>query len=158
MCELDHCLDNASELQTAGRDTRDPPKTAKPSNDIRERLLQWSWSEFANEVILAYERVSLRTKYHRRECLPPAVGAIEASSPLPAVSNVRIVLKVCRYPHRCDHAHHEHPDRDRAIDNTCSATVEQTKIAGQQSVLPSRLKYRHEANNADEFKIALPSS
>ena len=83
------------------------------------------------------------------------MGAIEASSPLQAVSRNPIVLKVRRYPHGCDHAHHEHPHYDRAIDDACSATILQTKITGQQGVLPCRLEYRHKANDADEFEIAL---
>lgn len=87
--------------------------------------------------------------------LPPAVGAIEASSPLQAVSNDRVVLIVRRYSHRCDHAHHEDPDCDHAVDDTRSAAVEQTIVAGQQSVLPRRLQDRNEADDADELEVAL---
>ena len=68
------------------------------------------------------------------------------------------MLKVRRYLHGCDHAHHEYPYRDRAVDDARSTTIEQTKIAGQQGVLPGRLEYRHEANDANEFEIALPRS
>lgn len=55
MRKLDHCLDYAGELQTAGRDTGDPSKTAKPAYNIRERFLKWPWSEFTDEVVLACE-------------------------------------------------------------------------------------------------------
>jgi hypothetical protein len=34
VCELNHGLHNASELQTASRDARNPAKTAKPADDI----------------------------------------------------------------------------------------------------------------------------
>ena len=55
MCELDHCLYDASELQTTGRDTGNPAQTTKPADDERKRFLQWSWSELTDEVVLAYE-------------------------------------------------------------------------------------------------------
>lgn len=63
--------------------------------------------------------------------LPPAVGAIEVNSPLQAVSIDLNVLRFCRYPHRCDHAHHEYPNSYGPIDDAGRATVEQTEIAGQ---------------------------
>lgn len=53
VCELNHGLDNASELQPTGWDTRDPAKAAQPTDDIRERFLQRPWSEFTDEVVLA---------------------------------------------------------------------------------------------------------
>ena len=34
VCELNHGLHNASKLQTTGRNTRDPAKTAKPADDV----------------------------------------------------------------------------------------------------------------------------
>ena len=87
--------------------------------------------------------------------LPPAVGAIEASSPLQAVSHDLIVLQICRHSHRCDHAHHEDPDPDCAVDDTRGASVQQAVVTGQQGVLPCRLQDRNEADDADELEVAL---
>lgn len=55
MPELNERFDDAGELQTTSRDTGDPAQTTKPADDERQRFLQWSWSEFADEVVLACE-------------------------------------------------------------------------------------------------------
>ena len=51
--QLDHFLDDAGELQSAGRHSSHPSEATKPANDVRQRLLHGSRGEFADEVVLA---------------------------------------------------------------------------------------------------------